>query len=198
MRPTDTARFAAALTLAFGVTLGAAWLWGSALVEALLPVARWLLTVVDDRFEIHSLALGHNWQDTVVRLRVNLVKPVVLGGHITFADPRGWLEVTTTTGAMLQPMVIATGLAAAWPGALTLRLARAASAAFIALLFLMLDLPLTLHAYVWDMFRDAQDPQGSSPLLMWHEFLLAGGRLGMGVVFALLPVWIETRLARQA
>ncbi|MFN0316685.1 MAG: hypothetical protein ACKVQA_16810 [Burkholderiales bacterium] len=47
---------------------------------------------------------------------------------------------------------------------------------------LLAGLPLTLYAYVWDMFHFHYDPDGFSPLLSWHQFMLPGGRLGLGLV----------------
>ncbi|MCL5060913.1 MAG: hypothetical protein M1449_10800 [Candidatus Thermoplasmatota archaeon] len=186
-------RFALALVAGFALTLTAAWLWGLALIEALLPLAHTLLGWIDGRFGILFLGVEHNWQDTVVRLRVNIAQLFVMGGQVIEAHPRGWLEVTTTTGAMLQPLVIAPAIAFALPGALHTRVLAFALAALLALGFLVVDLPLTLHAYVWDMFVDNLEPDRFSPLLAWHEFLHAGGRLGIAVVLGVAG----GRLARR-
>lgn len=181
----EPARFAFGLLLAFSLSLGAAWLWGQALVEATLPLARQIILWLDDSFTVLVLGIDHTQQDTVIRLRTNLVKAVVVGGQATFPDARGWLEVSTTVGAMLQPLVIATGLAGAWPGRMATRSLRVAVAAALGAAFLLIDLPVTLHAYTWDMFHAHYDPQGFSPLLAWHEFMQAGGRLGMGVLIGI-------------
>lgn len=187
-------RFALALLIGLAVTLAAAWLWGTALIEAILPATRIMLGWIDDRFGILFLGVEHNWQDTVVRLRVNLLQRFVMGGEVIGESPTGWLEVTTTTGAMLQPLVIGPAIAFALPGALRVRVLAFALAALLAFGFLLIDLPLTLHAYVWDMFVDYLDPGRFSPLMAWHEFLHAGGRLGVAVILG-LAAW---RLARKA
>lgn len=186
-------RFALALSLGFALTLVAAWLWGVALIEALLPLTHELLGVIDDRFGILFLGVEHNGQDTVVRLRVNLLQIFVMGGQVISESPSGWLEVTTTTGAMLQPLVIAPAIAFALPGMSINRLVAFGLAAVFALGFLVLDLPLTLHAYVWDLFVDNLEPDRFSPLMLWHEFLHAGGRLGVAVILGVAG-W---RLARR-
>lgn len=175
-------RFALALILGFTLTLTAAWLWGVALIEAVLPLAHTLLGWIDDRFGIQFLGVEHNWQDTVVRLRVNILQLFVMGGQVIESHPKGWLEVTTTTGAMLQPLVIAPAIAFALPGTPARRLAAFGLAALFALGFLVLDLPLTLHAYVWDMFVDHLEPDRFSPLMVWHAFLHGGGRLGVALI----------------
>ncbi|WP_018079026.1 hypothetical protein [Thiobacillus denitrificans] len=187
-------RFALALILGLAVTLAAAWAWGESLIESVLPLTRILLGWIDDRFGILFLGVEHNWQDTVVRLRVNILQLFVMGGKVIGESPTGWLEVTTTTGAMLQPLVIAPAIAFALPGALYTRALAFALAALLAFGFLLIDLPMTLHAYVWDMFVDNLDPSRFSLLMVWHEFLHAGGRLGVAVILGLAG-W---RLARKA
>lgn len=189
------AGFALALVAGFSVTLASAWLWGTPLVEALLPAAHAVLGWIDDRFGILVLGVERNWQDTVVRLRVEVVAPFVIGGQLITAHG-GWLEVTTTTGAVLQPLVIAPAVAFALPGAWFARLAAFALAALLAFGFLLLDLPLTLHAYVWDMFVDNLEPDRFSPLMIWHEFLHAGGRLGVGLILG-MAAWGTVRLASR-
>ena len=158
-------RFALGLGLGFALTLTAAWLWGVALVEALLPLAHVLLGWIDARFSILFLGVEHNWQDTVVRLQVTPISMFVMGGQVIEAHPQGWLEVTTTTGAMLQTPVIAPAIAIALPGALRTRMFAFMLATLLALGFLIVDLPLTLHAYVWDIFVDHLEPDRFSPLL---------------------------------
>lgn len=187
-------RFALALLIGLAVTLAAAWAGGESLIETLLPATRIVLGWIDDRFGILFLGVEHNWQDTVVRLRVNILQLFVMGGKVIGESPKGWLEVTTTAGAMLQPLVIGPAIAFALPGGLARRLAAFGLAAFLAFGFLLVDLPVTLHAYVWDMFIDNLDPDRFSPLMVWHEFLHAGGRLGIAVILGLTG-W---RMARKA
>ena len=181
-------RFALALIVSFTLTLVLAWAWGQMLVTSLLPTTHALLGWIDDRFDILFLGIDHDRQDTVVRLRVNVATLFVMGGQVIAPQPNGWLEVTTTIGAMLQPLVIAPAIAGALPGRPAVRLMRSVIAILLALGFLVIDLPLTLYAYVWDMLIDSLAPNGFSPLLAWHQFLHAGGRLGMGVLLGLLAI----------
>lgn len=175
-------RFALALILGHVVTLACAWAWGESLIKSLLPLTRILLGWIDDRFGILVLGVEHNWQDTVVRLRVNILQLFVMGGKVIGESPTGWLEVTTTAGAMLQPMVIAPAIAFALPGAMHTRILAFTLAALLAFGFLLIDLPVTLHAYMWDMFIDSLEPDRFSLLMIWHEFLHAGGRLGIALL----------------
>lgn len=180
------------LLLSFALALGLIWLGGRQLVEALLPLAHGLVLWIDDRFTILFLGIDQTAQDTVIRLRVNLVRPVVVGSRLLEPHPQGWLEVTTTVGAMLQPLAIALGLAGAWPAKLLNRLLAVATAAGLGLLFMIIDIPLTLHAYVWDMLVFHYDPQRFSPLMAVHNFLHGGGRLGVGILFGVIAAYVAT------
>lgn len=175
-------RFALALIAGFALTLAAAWMWGTALIEAILPTTRIVLGWIDGRFGVVSLGVEHNWQDTVVRLRLNFSTGFFMGGRIISPDPRGALWVTTPVGSLLQPLVIAPAIAGALPGRPTLRLIRFGLAALLALSFLVIDLPLTLHAVAWDMLTYSLGVNDFSPLLAWFGFLNGGGRLGIGLL----------------
>jgi hypothetical protein len=186
-------RFALALGLGFTLTLAVAWAWGTQLIEAILPVTRVALGWIDNRFVILFLGVDRDVQDTVVRLKVNIAQLFVMGGRVLDAHSNGWLQVTTTTGAMLQPVVIAPAIAFALPGSLLARSAAVTVAALLAFAFLLLDLPLTLFAYVWDLMIDNLEPGRISPLLLWHAFLLDGGRLGVGVALGVAGWWVAQR-----
>ncbi|MHB1176685.1 MAG: hypothetical protein ACYCZJ_16365 [Sulfuriferula sp.] len=179
-------RFALALSLGFALTLAAAWWGGSTLIEALLPLAHATLDWMDDRFNVRFLGVEHNWQDTVIRLRLGFSRGFVLGGQVLSADPRGSVWVSTPVGSLLQPLVIAPAMAAALPGRLPIRLIRAGLAVLLALAFLLIDLPLTLHAAAWDDLAYSLKVTDFSPLLAWYQFSLSGGRLGIGVLMGVV------------
>lgn len=58
---------------------------------------------------------------------------------------------------VLIPLVIAPAIAAALPGRIAIRLARFDRAKLLALAYLFIDLPLTLHAVAWDMITSVQE-----------------------------------------
>lgn len=186
-------RFALALIPGFALTLAAASVWGTALVEAMLPLTRMLLGWIDGRFGIAFLGVEHNWQDTVIRLRLSFTTAFFLGGQVILPDPRGALWVTTPVGSLLQPLVIAPAIAAALPGKPAVRLARFGLAALLALGFLVVDLPVTLHAVAWDTLTYSVKLNDFSPLLAWNRFMQSGGRLGLGVLMGALTWWIGRR-----
>lgn len=197
----EPAAVIAGLLAGFALSIALAALGGRHLIELLLPLAQSPIVWLDDRFAILFLGIDHTTQDTVIRLRVNLLRMLVVGTQVVQPHPKGWLEVTTTVGAMLQPLAIGLGLALAWPARISRRLGRAALASAGGLLFMLIDIPLTLHAYVWDMFLAAYDPGHFSPLMTVHRFLHGGGRLGIGVALgamAILALSQERRHHRQA
>lgn len=176
------------LLAGFALSITLAALGGRHLVELLLPIVQTLIAWLDDRFAILFLGIDHTTQDTVIRLRVNLLRMLVVDTQVVQPHPKGWLEVTTTVGAMLQPLTIGLGLTLAWPARISRRLARAALASAGGLLFMLIDIPLTLHAYVWDMFLAAYDPDHFSPLMTAHHFLHGGGRLCIGVALGAMAI----------
>lgn len=182
-------RFALALVLGFALTLAAGSVWGTALVEASLPLTRILLGWMDERFGIAFLGVEHNWQDTVIRLQLSFSTAFFVGGQVVLPDPRGALWVTTPVGSLLQPLVIAPAIAAAPPGNPAIRLARFGLAALLTLGFLVVDLPVTLHAVAWDTLTYSVKLNDFSPLLAWNQFMQSGGRLGLGVLTGLLAGW---------
>lgn len=176
------------LLAGFALSIALAALGGRHLVELLLPLVQTLIVWLDDRFVILFLGIDHTTQDTVIRLKVNLLRMLVVGTQVVQPHPKGWLEVTTTVGAMLQPLTIGLGLALAWPGRISRRLGSAALGCASGLLFMLIDIPLTLHAYVWDMFLAAYDPDHFSLLMAAHRFLHGGGRLGIGVALGTMAI----------
>lgn len=187
----------AGLLAGFALSIALAALGGRHLIEFLLPLVQAPIVWLDDRFVILFLGIDHTTQDTVIRLKVNLLRMLVVGTQVVQPHPKGWLEVTTTVGAMLQPLTIGLGLVLAWPGRISRRLGRAALVSAGGLLFMLIDIPLTLHAYVWDMFLAAYDPSHFSPLMTAHRFLHGGGRLGIGVALGAMAILALSR-DRQA
>jgi hypothetical protein len=185
----DPGRLLLRLAVALGLAIALAWSGGRALVEAVLSITTPpLLGWMDDRFAILFLGLDHTAQDTVIRLRTNLVRMLVIGTGVVEPHPKGWLEVATPVGTMLQPLTIGLGLAGAWPGRTGVRLLRLLLVTVLGVAFMLIDIPLTLYAYIWDMFLDYYEPDKVSPLMLAHRFLHGGGRLVVGVLLALLAL----------
>jgi len=193
----DPASAGLGLIFGFGLAVPLAVVTGRHLVEFLLPLVHHLLVAFDDRFTVLFLGIDHTTQDTVVRAKVNLLRMLVVGTHVVQPQPKGWLEVSTPVGTLLQPMAIGLGLALAWTGSLRRRLLRLAIVLAAGLSFMLIDIPMTLHAYIWTMFLQSYDPTHQSPLMAAHQFLHNGGRLGVGAGIGIVSIMIGERLGRS-
>ena len=182
-RPLETGwRFLAACAL----LLAAAHAWGQLLVESLLPLFRLEIGWLGDRYRILGLALATQGADSVIRLDVTLQRIMLVGSHFVYPDPRGHAHVTTLSGHVLQPVILALALLAAWP-TLTTRVARELALRLALGLILIavvvaIDVPFVLLGELWALAHARFAPGSFSALLAWTEFLQGGGRLALGLL----------------
>lgn len=175
------------LALAGALTFTIVSLWGRVVVEALLPVLRAFIPLLDDQYSLLGLDIATVGPDTALRLRVNLAKPILIGTQMTLPAAEGWLQATTTVGTVVQAPALALTLLLAWPLAGLKEAAWRALGGILAVGALFLsDAPLVLWAYLWDMHVSAFDPERFSPLLVWQHFLQGGGRLALGTGLAVI------------
>jgi hypothetical protein len=166
--------------VACGVLLAFAHYFGRDLLELILPLFRWELGVLDDRYRILHFGLAAQGADGSIRLDVALQRPVVVGGHLVLPDPRGHASVTTLAGHVLQPVIVFLALLVAWPArARGEALIRAACGLALLPVLLLIDLPFVLTGELWALFVDRYAPGSFSPLLAWKDFLQGGGRLAL-------------------
>lgn len=168
------------------VTVAVLWTW-AALAEALLPLLEAAIEWIDPHHYVVSLSIERVGSDTVLRMEAGIRRMVVMGGHVTRADPRARAVITTPALAFLIAPSVALIVALAlptkrWPD-VPLRLMFAA-----ALLFpmLALDSPFVLDAHLWELHRDAHAPDATLPILLWSNFLKNGGRIVLGLAVGLL------------
>lgn len=186
---------AARLLVASGLLLALILVLEAPLMEAILPLLRWELGQLDDRYRILFFGLAGQGADGVIRLDVTLARPVVVGSHVIVPDPRGFATVTTLSGNLLQPAVVMISLVAAWPVTRKVEyLLRAACGLPFLLLLLMADVPFVLLAQIWAMFVEAHAPGQFSPLLGWSAFLQSGGRLAIALALVALTVTLGRRV----
>lgn len=179
--------------LACALTLALAVCWGRAIVEGLLPLLRAYIPWLDSNYALQLLDITHNGADTALRLKVNLAKPILVGAQLTQPVADGWLEVTTTLGSALQAPLLTLTLLLAWPLAHWREACWRAVAGLVTIFAVFLvDAPLVLWAYLWEMHVNAYEPGRFSPLLIWKDFLLGGGHLALGLGAGLL-VLVLTR-----
>jgi hypothetical protein len=179
-------RFLLALLLLSTAAGSVAWLSGARMVSALMPATHWMLDRIDDRIGTTVLTVERGRSETVIRMRNRVVQPVVIGAAAVFPTGQDGFEFATPLFGMLVPFVLAVGLAGAWPGSLPRRLLSAALAGALAVAWLLVDLPLSLHGFAWGALRDGHAPGTFYSSILWLEFMHSGGRLAVGVLLAAL------------
>jgi hypothetical protein len=174
-------RFVAALCL-----IGALVLWqGEAMMQRLLGPIALTIDLLDRHHSVIALDITRVDADTVIRLEAGIRELIVTGTHVTHADPRARAVITTPLAAFWLAPTLFLALLAAWPAQHAAEWPLRALCALPALaLLLALDAPFVLDALLWGLHRDAHDPGGSSPILVWSTFLKAGGRFLLGAAAA--------------
>lgn len=187
-------RFVAALFL-----IGALVLWqGEALMQHLLPSIALTMDLIDRHHNVLSLDITKTGADTVIRLEAGIRQLILTGTHVTYADPRARAVITTPLATFWLAPTLFLALVAAWPAQHTAEWPLRALCALPALAcVVMLDAPFVLDALLWGLHRDAHDPGGSSPILVWSAFLKAGGRFLLGAAAAAAVIAVSHAVAER-
>lgn len=183
-------RFAIRLAVASAAVIALAATVGDVVVEWLLPAIRAGFDVIDSQFRILVLDVTQNDNgDTAIRLRVELARTLAIQLHRFDPQPGKWLEVTTTVGTVLQPAFAVTIAALSWPAAQARELgARVLIAVVLGLMLMLIDTPIDLLAYLWDMFIYRYDPEGFYPIQYYHQFMIGGGRFAIGMAAGVVAI----------
>jgi len=178
------------LTAAYGLGAWLAYRYGRDFVDALLPAFKYAVSLMNDTFRIVAMTTGSDGPDTVLSVRVILARPVVVGAQIWMPHAGGWMNSATTIGLLLQPAIVALGLVLAWPARRrAVILWRWILAAFLLGVITLVHTPFFLWASLWSSFVRVYDPQGFYFLRLWHNVLLNGGQLAVGLLAAIAIIW---------
>lgn len=162
---------------------------GRDVVESMLPLVRWIIAGMDDHYRVLALGLASQADDTVIMLKVSLVKPLTIGGHTLYPHPLGVAQVTTLLGNALQPLVLAIIAISVWPcKAFTEWLLRAVIVVTMMFFLFMLDMPFVLLGELQAALVAAYSPGSFSGLVAWKGFMQGGGRLALGLACGALSV----------
>jgi hypothetical protein len=177
------ARFAA---LVLGLSL-LAQVWGEKAVNALLPAIQSEIAWLDNTYEVQSLTLGKEGADRVLRLVVSQRRYIHLAGRAFEPNPLGRAHASTLLGHVLLPLVVLVGLVLAWPAkGLAAWCGRVPKLLPALAMLLAVNVPVVLWASIWRLHVEAFEPTLWSPLLIWSDFLQAGGEhvvaLGLAVL----------------
>jgi len=177
------ARFAA-LVLGLSVV---AHVWGERAVNACLPTLQHEVAWLDDTYEVKSLSLVKEGADRVLRLVVSQRRYIHLAGQALEPNPLGRAHATTLMGHVLLPLVLLAGLVLAWPaGSWAVWLWRVPKLLPAMALMVAVNVPVVLWASIWRLHVEAFEPTLWSPLLIWSDFLQAGGEHALAVCLAAL------------
>jgi hypothetical protein len=176
-----------------------------ALVVSLIPLYRATIGVLDDSFVLTEVALSHHGSDETLRFRANLSRPLEVEGQTLYPFgwnaliPAGGIEVHCSLGGVLQYPALALIVALAWPTTAKELLARLVLFLPLALLLLLIDIPSTVLAELWNSLERMVNPNAISRWMIWSRFLMGGGGLLFGLVAAgmdiLLAKWILGAIA---
>ena len=175
-------KFALRFILVCLILLAIFYRYGETLLEQVLPLYKWEISALDDQYQVTSLSLTNEGADRVLKLSVNLARPLFIGTVYRLPDERGIAYATTNAGHAWQLPIIFLALILAWPiKHLPELIYRVAVAIPLLLLLTAVDIPLALLASLWDLILYNLAPDTFSLLVLWGNFLLGGGRLALGI-----------------
>lgn len=172
---------------------------GPALAQGLLPLWRLELPLLDARWRLARLWIDQQGADQVVRAEFGLRGCVRLGARTLCDTGASAGDASTLVGNLCLPTVLLLALVLGWPTARRGEWPRRAVALLVGLLLLWtVDVPVTLIASFWGLWRDALLPGQPSLLIAWADFLQGGGRPALALALALAVVHGAARLPARA
>ena len=169
--------------------------YGAPLLQWLIPLFKWQIHLMDDQYQLIDLSIKNVGSEQAFYLKVNLAKPLILGGHFIVPDERGIATASSIVAHVWQIVVILLAVLVAWPMASNVDYVRRLAISIpVLIIILMLDMPFSLLATLWRLVLDQLSLESFSPLILWNEILESGGRLVLGLVGGLLTVWLAERM----
>lgn len=176
------------LAVASVLILGVMHLLQRPAAEALIPVFRMAIQLLTDSFVINDARIAEHGASDTVRFRANLARPITLDGRTIYpfgwnGAPEGGFQVTYTVGGVWSYIALMLIVVFACPGlrAKEYELRLLLSVVPVAVL-LLLDVPTTVLAELWNGIYDWADIHRLSGWVIWSRFLMGGG----GYLIALL------------
>ena len=177
------------------------------IVEPLIPVFSSTIMFLDDSFVITDASLADYGPNQTVSFKGNLARPASAAGAMLYpfgraGIPAGYAQVDCTLGGVLEYACAMLIISLAWParraGELGLRLLILAP---LLLLILLIGIPSTVIAELWNSFEQDANVHVVSVWMIWSRFLMGGGGFMLALVLAGVAVtlasWLTRRAARQ-
>ena len=178
----------ARLLIAAALVFSLSQVFERALVTSLAPVLSHVIEALDGDFTILAADVNRGPGETL-RFRANLTHPLEMRGRIFYpfgwgSKPAGRFQVTVTAGSVLQYCALMLILVVAWPAARPREYGlRAAIGAPLFAVLLLMPVPITVLAELWNLIRAELDPGKLQPLMICSRFLMGGGGLALGLLF---------------
>lgn len=185
--------FALRLGLVTALMLTVAHFCSRQTVTLMLPTLTAALKLVAQDFEIIQVEVVDERNQASVAAVALLGRTVVLGGRAVVPDGRSVMAVSTTIGTVLQPIWVAWVMALAWPSRMAELALRIVIVSAMVVPVVLLDTPLSLAAWLWDVMVRLHEPGRASPLLWWNVFLNGGGRLVLGLIAGFVSIALAQR-----
>lgn len=171
------------------------WLAKPWLLAGFIDFMRWELGWIEHPFLIKKIALVSAGGEALIRLDVGLARVVTVAGRVLWPDQGGGSWVTTLTGHVLVPPIVALGVILAWPARRYAEYPLRFVCLLPCLLLVMaLDVPLLLLAEAWRPLIEADRQRLPSLLLAWAGFLTGGGRFVLAIAAGLASVLCAERI----
>jgi hypothetical protein len=183
------------------VVLGFLQVWRQPLIEPMIPPIRNAIDLVAWDFRIDAVDIVHKGPNDTLRFRANLATPIFFGGRTLYpfgwgTNPPGGFQVYLTLGGLLGYVALFLIIVIAWPakGAREHLIRWALSLPLIAIL-LLIDIPFTVAAELWNPIYQDYAPHQICTLMAWSRFLMGGGGYMLAILFSGVAVAAANRLS---
>ena len=175
------------LTIAAMLVIWPARVFEHDIVARLLPLLQTAIPLLDSDIDVLDLTVGRIGSSDSARLRANLAHPVALSGGMLrpFA---GWVEINLTLGGAVAYSVFELIVVLAWPAMTNRELAVRVLIAIPLALLLLIHVPLTLIAEIWNAIYQNFAADESSALLRLSRFIMGGGGFAVAATFAAIAI----------
>jgi hypothetical protein len=181
------------------VLLPVSVVYGEAIVGAWLPTYKAVFIWITDEFKLRQLFIDKEGVDRVIRAQVSWQPYVMYGGKGMLTNPNGVANASTLLAHALLGPIVAILVALAWPltkppNDSSKKLASRQWVTRLALLMpaasicVLLDIPFVLAGELWELALPSLDPQATSPLIIWKQFLQGGGRYALNAAAGIFAV----------
>jgi len=164
---------------ALSVTLGEAG------IARLLGALRAGLDFWLPEFRIEPFELAQKGDQAILKAGFQLREQLVIGRRLI--DEPGWVRLQLTVGSMLEPAVLATATAAAWPQRPALRVLATGLGALLGVALTMLLVPTLMSGMVLEKYYYAFAADQIRPFIIrLPRFFEGGGRPMLAIVTGLV------------